>query len=72
MTLQGNSMYVSHIFMTSQYESTCVFHSGQTQRAYANWTDLMAANYREIQNTCSKRQKIKQFLEREALNVEYL
>ena len=26
----------------------------------------------EIQNTCSKRQKIKQFLEREALNVEYL
>ena len=32
----------------------------------------MAANYREIQNTFSKRQKIKQFLEREALNVEYL
>ena len=26
----------------------------------------------EIQNTFSKRQKIKQFLEREALNVEYL
>ena len=34
----------------------------------------MAANYREIQNTFSKGQKIKQFefLERDALNVEYL
>ena len=32
----------------------------------------MVANYCEIQNTFSKSQKIKQFLEREALNVEYL
>ena len=32
----------------------------------------MEANYREIQNTVLKRQKIKQFLEGEALNVEYL
>ena len=47
-------------------------HSGQTQRACAIWADLMAANYREIQNTFSKSQKIKQFLETEALNVEYL
>ena len=30
----------------------------------------MAANYQEIQNTFSKSQKIKQFLER--VNVEYL
>ena len=29
----------------------------------------MAANYREIQNTFRKSQKIKQFLEREALNI---
>ena len=47
-------------------------HSGQTHYACAIWADLMAANYREIQNTFSKRQKIKQFLEREALNVGYL
>ena len=34
---------------------------------------LMAATYREIQNTFSKSRKIKQFLaEREALNVKYL
>ena len=32
----------------------------------------MVANYREIENTFSKSQKIQQFLEREALNVEYL
>ena len=32
----------------------------------------MAANYQEIQNTFAKSQKIKQFLEREALNIEYL
>ena len=32
----------------------------------------MAANDWEIQNTFAKSQKIKQFLEREALNVEYL
>ena len=32
----------------------------------------MVANYREIQNTFSKNQKIKQFLEREALNVRHL
>ena len=47
-------------------------HSGQTQRACAISADLMAANYRGIQNTFSKSQKIKQFLERGALNVEYL
>ena len=32
----------------------------------------MAENYQEIQNTFSKRQKIKQLLEKEALKVEYL
>ena len=32
----------------------------------------MAANYQEIQNTFSKRQKMKQLLEKEVLNVEYL
>ena len=32
----------------------------------------MAANYQEIQNTLWKSKKIKQVLEREALNVEYL
>ena len=32
----------------------------------------MAANYKGIQNTSSTSQKIKQFLEREALNVEFL
>ena len=49
-----------------------IIHSGQMQRACTIWTDLMTANYWEIQNTFSKRQKITQFLEREALNVEYL
>ena len=47
-------------------------HSGQTQHACAIWADLMAANYREIQNTVSKSQKTKPLLEREALNIEYL
>ena len=34
--------------------------------------DTMPANYREIQSNASKSQKVKQFLEREARNVEYL
>ena len=49
-----------------------MIHSGQTQRACSISADLMAANYRGIEHTFSKRQKIKQLLEREALNVEYL
>ena len=34
--------------------------------------DTMPANYQEIQSNVSKSQKVKQFLEREARNVEYL
>ena len=43
------------------------------QCACAIWAHLLAANYREIQNTVSKGQNwIKPLLRKEALNVEYL
>ena len=60
------------IMLTSVVHVPHVISTAVKRRARAQWVDIMAANYREIQNTFSKSQKIKQFLERKALNVEHL
>ena len=56
-------------YFEGRYTSALRLHSGQTQRAYAIWADVMAANCREIQYTFAKSLKINQLLEREALTL---